>query len=171
MKMLRLLVLLPVLLVAFGCGGEKKGENKAQADEKPATETASGEMAVDRANQPDYISVQHILIAFQGSIPGKEVTRSKEEAGELARQIFERAQGGEDFDALVKEYTDDAYPGIYKMANTGVAPDMANKVFPRDGMVKAFGDVGFPLAVGEIGLAEYDATSSPYGWHIIKRVE
>ena len=38
-------------------------------------------------------------------------------------------------------------------------------------MVAAFGDTGFPLKVGGIGLAEYHATTSPYGWHIVKRVE
>jgi parvulin-like peptidyl-prolyl isomerase len=48
---------------------------------------------------------------------------------------------------------------------------MANKVFARDGMVPAFGDVGFPLAVGEIGMADFNPQTSPYGWHIIKRVE
>lgn len=41
----------------------------------------------------------------------------------------------------------------------------------RDGMVPAFGDVAFSLEVGEVGLAPYDAKSSPFGWHIIKRLE
>jgi hypothetical protein len=31
--------------------------------------------------------------------------------------------------------------------------------------------VGFFLAVNEIGLAEHDPRSSPYGWHIIKRIK
>lgn len=38
-------------------------------------------------------------------------------------------------------------------------------------MVGAFGNVGFPLKVGEVGLAEYDPTESKYGWHIIKRLK
>jgi parvulin-like peptidyl-prolyl isomerase len=38
-------------------------------------------------------------------------------------------------------------------------------------MVPAFGEVGFALAPGEIGMAPYDARKSPYGWHIIKRLE
>jgi hypothetical protein len=57
------------------------------------------------------------------------------------------------------------------MANLGVEANMAEQVYPRDRMVPAFGDVGFPLAVGEIGLAEHDQQKSPYGWHVIKRVE
>ena len=34
-----------------------------------------------------------------------------------------------------------------------------------------FGDVGFELEVGEIGMADYDPEKSQYGWHIIKRLE
>jgi len=43
--------------------------------------------------------------------------------------------------------------------------------FPRNQMVPAFGDIGFKLQVGEIGIANYDKTTSPFGWHIIKRYE
>ena len=35
-------------------------------------------------------------------------------------------------------------------------------------MVPAFGNVGFAISPGNIGMAEYDAKDSPYGWHIIK---
>jgi parvulin-like peptidyl-prolyl isomerase len=38
-------------------------------------------------------------------------------------------------------------------------------------MVQAFGDVGFPLELGGIGMAAFDPVKSKYGWHIIKRVE
>ena len=31
--------------------------------------------------------------------------------------------------------------------------------------------MGFALKVGEIGIADYDPTTSPYGYHIIKVVE
>jgi hypothetical protein len=33
------------------------------------------------------------------------------------------------------------------------------------------GFTGWGLKVGEIGLAEYHPAGSPYGWHIIKRLE
>jgi hypothetical protein len=38
-------------------------------------------------------------------------------------------------------------------------------------MAGAFGDVGFQLEVGGIGLAEYDPSTSPFGYHIIKRTK
>lgn len=41
---------------------------------------------------------------------------------------------------------------------------------PRAAMVPAFGDVGFGLQIGEVGLAEYDEAKSPFGWHVIKRL-
>ncbi len=121
------------------------------------------------AGQPQHIVVQHILIGFQGTIPGKTITRSKDEAKALAEKLFAEAKAGSDFDQLVKDNTDDRPPGIYALANTGVTPG-SSKEYPREKMIPAFGDVGFKLQVGEIGLAAYDATTSPYGWHIIKRL-
>jgi len=127
--------------------------------------------ACAQSTEPDHVAVQHILIAFQGSIPEAKIIRSKEEAQKLAEEIFERAKKGEDFDALVKRYTDDQYPGIYKMANTGLTPDESKQEFSRTRMVKSFGDVSFSLAVNGIGIAVYDPQTSKYGWHIIKRIE
>jgi len=120
--------------------------------------------------EPDRVSVQHILVAFKGSVPDAKVTRSLAEARELAFELYKRARAGEDFDALVKRYTDDEYPGTYSMSNFGIAPDPARKEYPRAKMVKAFGDVSFRLKAGEIGLAEHDPKDSKYGWHIIKRL-
>lgn len=121
--------------------------------------------------EPERVTVQHILIAFKGSLPDPKVTRSKEEAEKIALQIFERARAGEDFAAMVKMYTNDSYPGIYKMTNKGVMPDKSKQEYSRTGMVRAFGDVGFSLEVGGVGLAVYDPATSKYGWHIIKRLE
>ena len=123
------------------------------------------------AEEPAHVTVQHILIAFQGSIPEAKVTRTRAEAEALAAEVFERAKKGEDFEALVKQYTDDEFPGIYRMSNFDVAPDTSKQEYSRAKMVKSFGDVGFALEVGAIGLAVYDPKASKYGWHIIKRLE
>jgi len=118
---------------------------------------------------PEHITIQHVLIGFTGSVPGKNITRTQDEAKKLADEIFARAKKGEDFDGLVKKYTDDSPPGIYAMANNGVAP--AAGEYARNRMVPAFGDAGFPLQVGEFGMASYDREKSPYGWHIVKRLK
>jgi len=119
--------------------------------------------------EPDHITIQHVLIGFKGSLPGKNITRTQDEAKKLAEEILARAKKGEDFDGLVKQYTDDSAPGIYTMANNGVTP--AEGEYARGRMVPAFGDAGFPLQVGEIGMASYDEAKSPYGWHIVKRLK
>jgi peptidyl-prolyl cis-trans isomerase C len=121
--------------------------------------------------EPKHVTVQHILIAFEGSIPKETVTRTQEEAEKLALEVYKRAKKGEDFDKLVKEYTDDQYPGVYGMSNFNVESDQNQEESSRSQMVKAFGDVSFRLSVNGIGLAEYDPEDSKYGWHIIKRIK
>ena len=140
-----------------------------EAAAAPAVTPAPAEPAAAAPAPADHIKLQHILISFAGKVPGKNITRTQDEARALAAQVLERAKKGEDFDALVKTYTDDRAPGIYSLANTGVTP--SGDEFARNRMVPAFGDVGFSLAPGEIGMADYDPARSPFGWHIIKRLE
>ncbi len=127
--------------------------------------------AKDTSKEPQFVTVQHILIAFEGSVPGPAVNRTQEEARILAGEVLQRVKAGDDFEALVKEYSADKPPGIYKLANHGQPGDPAPGVYKRTGMVKGFGDVSFALAVGEIGMAAYDSVASAFGWHIIKRLE
>ena len=133
------------------------------------TKAAPGTMPVKPAVEPQHVQVQHILIGFAGSIPGKGITRTKEEAKKLAYEILERARKGEDYDALVKQYTEDSPPGIYDMSGRGVSAGPGE--YPRDKMLPAFGNVGFAISPGNIGIADYDPQTSRYGWHIIKRLK
>lgn len=129
-----------------------------------------------RAKEPDRIEVQHILIAFDGTIPNKSLDRNQKAAEKLAGEVLAKAKKkGSDFSALVKEFSDDTpapqgEPGVYKMSNRGVAPSGPGE-YSRERMVPAFGNVGFKLGVGEIGLARYHAKDSPFGFHIIKRLK
>lgn len=141
----------------------------AAAPQSQTAPAAQGTKPMTQAAEPEHIKVQHILIGFTGSVPGKPVKRTTEEARALAQELLKRARAGEDFAALVKQYTDDAFPGIYGLSNRGVPPRQGE--YPRTQMVPAFGDTGFPLQVGEVGLAEHDPQKSPYGWHIVKRIE
>jgi hypothetical protein len=140
--------------------------------EATAGEATAGEATVgDSKTEPTHITVQHCLIGFKGSVPGKPIRRTKEEAKELATKLLEELKAGADFDEIIRKNTDDSPPGIYKMSNFGISPDARNEVFARGEMVPAFGNTGFPLQVGEYGLAEFDPKKSKYGWHIVKRVE
>ncbi len=155
---------------AHAKGKAKAASKKAGAKGKEASMGAlPGTMPVKPAVEPQHVTVQHILIAFRGTIQGKEVQRTKDEAKKLAYEILERARKGEDFDALVQKYTDDSPPGIYSMSGNGVTPGPGE--YPRGGMVPAFGNVGFAISPGNIGIADYDPQSSPFGWHIIKRLK
>ena len=135
----------------------------------PARE-ATNTMPVAPATPPDHIEVQHVLIGFQGSIPGKTITRTKAEAEQLAQEVLGKARAGENMDALVQQYTDDQYPGVYDLSNTGITPDKSKGEYGRGEMVKGFSDAAFGLSVGNVGISNYDASNSPFGWHIIKRL-
>ena len=161
-----------VLLMLLACAFVTAGCSEKESAETAETEAPS-DMTMDGAGPegPPLIVVQHILVGFEGTVPGKDITRSREEAEALVGAIMERIEAGEDFDVLVAEYTDDSHPGIYSMANFDEEADMGEGVFPRARMVRGFGDVGFSLDVGEVGVADYDPDASKYGWHIIKRIE
>lgn len=178
--------------------------------------------------EPDRVLIQHVLVSFRET--PVQAARSRAEAEALARALLDRARGGEDFAALVREHSDDPCapddprPGCYLVLNHGVAGDgdferlmdalnaraearhaelergvaagtlavaaaeTAMESFieelraeadlarlrsghPRAALVPAFGDLGFALRPGEIGLAEHDERRSPFGWHLIKRLE
>jgi ABC-type glycerol-3-phosphate transport system substrate-binding protein len=132
-----------------------------EAPKRPVDIDEAYKNLMAKAEQPDeHIEIQHVLIAFKGAPRMTRVTRSKDEARALAQQVFDEALAGGDFLALVKKYTDDSAPGIYPMTKAG-----------RASMVRSFGDVGFRLKVGEIGIATWNAQASPFGWHIIKRLK
>jgi hypothetical protein len=133
------------------------------AETSPGPESAPGQRS-----EPERITVQHILISFAGA--GTSATRTQEEAATLATETLQRARRGEDFGQLVQSLTDDSFPGIYRLCNTGFSPRSADE-YPRGGMVPAFGDIGFALEVGGIAMARFDPRTSPFGWHIIKRLE
>jgi parvulin-like peptidyl-prolyl isomerase len=118
--------------------------------------------------EPERITLQHILISFAGT--QTEATRTKAEAEKLAKEVVERVKKGEDFTAIMKTLSDDPGGGVYSLANRGIR-QQARDEYPREGMVPAFGDVGFALEVGGVGLAPFDPAASPFGWHIIKRLK
>jgi parvulin-like peptidyl-prolyl isomerase len=126
-------------------------------------------VAQAKKGEPDKVVVQHILVGFKKSVQGKEISRSRKQARALTLSLMDRIEAGEDFDALVKEYTNDSYPGIMTLINEGAR--LEPKSTPRKKVVLRFGDVSFRLEVGEVEIANYHVQMSPFGWHIIKRLE
>ena len=159
-----------------GDGGDKATDNGDKTETTPAprpsvlpTEFAkSGDAAIDAMrqstvevgkrprNMAEKIKVQHVLIAFEGA-QRSEVKRSKDEAEKLAAKVFEEAKSGTKFITLMQRYSTDPGGGEYEMT--------------QDQMVKGFNDISFRLEVDEVGVAPYDEANSPFGWHVIKRLE
>ncbi len=135
----------------------------------PGAMTASGE--------PVSLHVQHVLVGFadavglrdRGDMSNAAQHRTRDEAEKLANQILERARKGEDFGALMKQYTDDPGEGIYGMVNNG--EDNYDGYYGRHTMTKGFGDVAFKLKPGEVGICGYHIKDSPFGFHVIKRLD
>jgi len=124
----------------------------------------------------EFVEVQHILIGFvnpdgNATVGGKNISRTKQQAKELVAELYDRALKGEDFGTLVSTYTNDSPPGIYGMVSDPSLQSKHPGSHLRTGMVPAFGNTGWRLQVGEIGVADFDSVKSPYGWHIVKRTK
>jgi parvulin-like peptidyl-prolyl isomerase len=145
---MRRLAILAVLLAAC----EKKEEDKPK-----------------KAEGPDRVKVRHILVSFQGAERSKS-TLSFSEAEAKAKRLLERAKNGDDFERMMKKESEDPGPGVYWLVNTGIDPDNPQEN-PRENMVKGFGDAAFAMQVNEVRLVAYDPTTSPFGWHILQRME
>lgn len=99
----------------------------------------------------NYLQAKHVLISTQG-LEGEELAAKKK----LAEEALKKAQDGEDFDALIKEYGED--PGM------SGSPD--GYIFKEGDMVDPFYQGAKALGEDEIsGLVESD-----FGYHIIKRM-
>ena len=103
----------------------------------------------------NYIAAKHILISTVDSTTG-ETIRTDEEAKAEAQKILDRINAGEDYDALMNEYSEDP----------GLAGNPDGYIFTEGDMVTEFYDGAKALAEDEVsGLVKSD-----YGYHIIKRV-
>lgn len=118
--------------------------------------------------EPRRVKVQHILISWSG-VKGVNSKLSKEDAEKKAQTLLEKLQTGSDFTDLMKAESDDKSAGVYTLVNGGETPK--DEELARSAMVKSFGDASFKLEVGEVILVPYHEKKSPYGWHIIKRLE
>ena len=170
MKIHSVLWIVPAIgiLMSIGCTSSHSDSNDSPSNTSPAAGT---EVTILPNGEPSMVTVQHCLIGFEGSVAGKTVRRKQSDAEQLAKDLLKLLEAGDDFDEIIHQYTDDSPPGIYTMTNSGVPIPPGSDAMSRDGMVKAFGDIGFKLQVGEFGLAPYDPATSKFGWHIIKRIK
>ena len=104
--------------------------------------------------KPTKVTVMHILIGYQGSLPGETVTISKDEAKKKAIGLLHEARKkGADFAALMKANSQDKGPGTYP-------------VTPDAGLVPPFKQLSLTL-----GKDQIDVVETNFGFHVIKRTE
>src|SRR5262249_31761588 len=87
----------------------------------------------------------------------RAAARTKKDAQDLIRTLMDQIGKGADFDALMKQYSED--PGSATTAR-------AYSVSPDAQLVIEFKQLGLRLKIGEVG-----ALQSEYGFHIMKRVK
>jgi hypothetical protein len=167
--MKRLSVLLLAAAGAFACGEAKPGgmsgptlnNHVGRDDDTPGIQSND---VLGRDPKTTHAKVKHVLVswdergeAFNGHQDKRAQGRSRKDADSLAVAVLKRARAGEDFDSLMKEFSED--PGS---AENGTTYD----VKPDAGLVFEFKRLALRLDVGESGLV-----LSKYGWHIMKRTE
>lgn len=149
---------LTVLLARASCS------DRAHPVTTSTVEGSSGDVEIATARdggarRPREIVARHLLVMYAGSEHAPEtVTRTAAAARARAEEALRRARAGEDFAALVREFSDE--PG------SGERGGSLGR-FGRGRMVRAFEDGAFALEVNEIsGIVE-----TPFGYHVIQRTE
>lgn len=110
------------------------------------------EKSKDNYNK-EVATVRHILFLTKNKSDSAKI-----EVKATALKVLEKAKSGEDFEKLVKKYTED--PGSKE--NGGLYEN-----FQRRHMVKPFEDVAFNASIGSIS----DLVETQYGYHIIKIID
>lgn len=149
------------LLCVASCGGAAAPTAPVQHASEPAAHASSVVSADILAREPttNAAQVKHILIGWNGLEPHdpRSDQRTKVEAEAQVRSLLEQIAGGADFDALMKQWSED--PG-------SAASGRAYRVSPDAQLVIEFRQLGLRLKADEVGVVQSD-----FGFHIIKRVE
>ena len=158
-------------LVLAACGSHQPGgmtgptiSGKMNNDEPPPHPMQSNDI-LKREARTSRAMVSHVLIAWKDladyygdrGMTDRAKNRSKKQAEDLVKQIYAKAKGGDAFESLMSEYSDDL-----GSSRTGEPYE----VKPGNKLVLEYRRMGLRMDVGEIAL-----TLSPFGWHVLKRVE
>lgn len=108
--------------------------------------------------QPETVRASHILLSTKDKITQKPLSTEQKKARETEiKKLKSRAEAGEDFGKLAKEYSEDP----------GSKDNGGEYTFPRGQMVKPFETAAFSLKTNQIS----DVIETDFGYHIIKLQE
>jgi len=100
-----------------------------------------------------------VLVKWSGSKNADpKITRSREEACLRAMEVRDKVRGGEDFSALVGQYSDEA-GAASREGSLGAVE--------RKDLAKPFADAAFELGVNQLS----DVVETEFGFHVIFRTE
>lgn len=154
-----------VLLVAMtGCGGTvSAGVSPATSSgvenlpEAACLERATAQRA-KRPDEPDRITVSHLLVKHAGVENAEGTTRSRGEACLRAEAARDKLRGGAEWDAIVAEFSDEK-GAASRAGSVGEAT--------REMLVPTFADAAFELDIQQLS----DVVESKFGFHVILRTQ
>lgn len=126
---------------------------------------------VDRIQVLDSGKVRHILIGYQGSVPGQDIKRSKEQAKKLADSLVQLVKkDNKRFAELVKTYSEDNgknLPPGKKEGEDYIGKDgVYGWVNENSGFVDSFKDFALKSKKGDVQSVE-----SNFGYHVMEQME
>ena len=161
----KLLGVVPLaLLVCGACSGSPGGPSMSgRLEEEPPHPLQSNEI-MQRDQRTSTSEVKHILIAWrdlEDSYPGNMDPRGKQrsrwDAEALVKDLYQRLANGEPIEPLMAEFSEDE-----GSAQSG----RSYAVTPDGGYIFEFKFMALRLEVREVGKV-----LTPFGWHIMQRVE
>ena len=132
------------------------------APDAPSAELCLLTAAAKRARfsgEPAKITVKHVLVKHKtAKNPAAGVTRTREEACLRALEVRDKIRAGTDFDALVKEYSEEL-GAVSRGGSIGSVE--------RKDLARTFADAAFELGVHQLS----DVVETEFGFHVIVRTE
>ncbi len=151
-----------IALALATCGGESKpARTGTPPPPPPPPPVSSAEVGAPPPGAPESVTFSQIMIvyALPKGTPG--VTRTREQAWDLARDLVRRIQSGESFDALLEKHTEDRGEDG-KPFNSG----SYSKSWKDLGFNPLIKRIVFGLPVGGVAPIPVD---SGYAFHILRR--
>jgi hypothetical protein len=109
------------------------------------------------SGEPAKIGVKHVLVKYKGAKnAAPEIARSRGEACLRAQEAIAKLKAGDDWDAVVKSFSEEAGAAT-RAGSMGMVE--------RKDLVKAFADAAFALSVNNVS----DVVETEFGFHVILR--
>lgn len=140
--------------VPFDFVAPEKPLEKVMTDACPAPGEDPAACPTPADKPHEKVKVSHVLIAYAGAMRSAEMKLTKDQAKvEAIRVAHEARKKGADFAKLVKEFSKDPGEGTYEV--------MADSQF-----VPGFKQLALSLGKGQVDIVE-----TPFGFHVMKRVD